>query len=180
MADEIEDAERPADEAGAATRASYSSVVYFHGMGSQRRYEETSRLVDCLDKYLVRQHRGGNSLGMLRNIRVRVEPLRGDPQPKGIIGYIRTIFSGGPQAEAEPPRSVRFYEVYWAPVMADSKSAWGVAKWLFKQPLRPWRTVACESRRASLTASSTRRATSSINRRNRRRNASCPTGRQPF
>ena len=120
MADEIEDAERPADEAGAATRASYSSVVYFHGMGSQRRYEETSRLVDCLDKYLVRQHRGGNSLGMLRNIRVRVEPLRGDPQPKGIIGYIRTIFSGGPKAEAEPPRSVRFYEVYWAPVMADS------------------------------------------------------------
>jgi hypothetical protein len=158
MADEIEDAERPADEAGAATRASYSSVVYFHGMGSQRRYEETSRLVDCLDKYLVRQHRGGNSLGMLRNIRVRVEPLRGDPQPKGIIGYIRTIFSGGPKAEAEPPRSVRFYEVYWAPVMADSKSAWGVAKWLFKQPLRPWRTLRApwrerqRLRRASLVA----------------------------
>jgi hypothetical protein len=143
MADEVEDGERPANEAGATTRGSYSSVVYFHGMGSQRRYEETSRLVDCLDKYLVRQHRGGNSLGMLRNIRVRVEPLRGDPQPKGnpkgIIGYIRTIFSGGPKAE--PPRAVRFYEVYWAPVMADSKSAWGVAKWLFKQPLRPWRTL---------------------------------------
>jgi hypothetical protein len=139
MTDEVEDAARPADETGANPRAPYSSVVYFHGMGSQRRYEETSRLVDCLDKYLVRQHRSGNSLGMLRNIRARVEPLRGDSQLKGIIGYIRTIFSGGPQAP--PPSSVRFYEVYWAPVMADSKSAWGVAKWLFKQPLRPWRTL---------------------------------------
>jgi len=156
MTDEVEDAARPADETGANPRASYSSVVYFHGMGSQRRYEETSRLVDCLDKYLVRQHRSGNSLGMLRNIRARVEPLRGDPQPKGIIGYIRTIFSGGPQAP--PPSSVRFYEVYWAPVMADSKSAWGVAKWLFKQPLRPWRTLRApwrerqRLRRASLVA----------------------------
>jgi hypothetical protein len=53
---------------------------------------------------------------------------------------------------------VRFYEVYWAPVMADSKSAWGVAKWLFKQPLRPWRTLRApwrerqRLRRASLVA----------------------------
>jgi len=40
--------------------ASYSSVVYFHGMGSQRRYEETSRLIDSIDRYLVRQHRSGH------------------------------------------------------------------------------------------------------------------------
>src|SRR5260370_4438653 len=105
MADEIEDAERPADEAGAATRASYSSVVYFHGMGSQRRYEETSRLIDCLDKYLGRQHREGNSLGMLRNIRARVEPLRGNPQSRDLVGFIRTISSGGSGQPASAVRS---------------------------------------------------------------------------
>src|SRR4051812_5218971 len=122
----------------------YSSVVYFHGMGSQRRYEETSRLIDRLDRFLVRLPGGDSPLGFLRNIGAHVEPLRSGAEPDAkpasadIIGFIRTDFSGGKGAKAS---LVRFYEVYWAPVMADNKSAWGVAKWLFKQPLRPWRTL---------------------------------------
>jgi hypothetical protein len=174
MSGEVKDAAPLAERPGAQKRAPHSSVVYFHGMGSQRRYEESSRLVDCLDKYLVRQHESGNSVGMLSKIRVRVEALRGDPKPKGvigyvddkpilgasqpegIIGYIRTIFSKGD--EPQPPIAVRFYEVYWAPIMADNKSAWGVAKWLLKQPVRPWRTLRApwrerqRLRRASLVA----------------------------
>jgi hypothetical protein len=139
MTSDLDNAERPKDEAGGADRASYSSVVYFHGMGSQRRYEETSRLIDCLDRHLVGQHRAGNSLGMLRNIRVRVEPLRSAQASSDIVGYIRTVFAAGPQVREA--MSVRFYEVYWAPIMAGNKSPWGVAKWLFKQLLRPWRTL---------------------------------------
>jgi hypothetical protein len=139
MADDLEGAEQPEDLTDGANRASYSSVVYFHGMGSQRRYEETSRLIDCLDRYLVGQHRSGNSQGTLRNIKVRVEPLRPGKASGDIVGYIRTVFSGGP--EVRQASSVRFYEAYWAPVMAGNKSAWGVAKWLFKQPWRPWGTL---------------------------------------
>ncbi|QWG21687.1 hypothetical protein KMZ93_16995 [Bradyrhizobium sediminis] len=156
MASDLDNAERPKDEAGGADRASYSSVVYFHGMGSQRRYEETSRLIDCLDRFLVGQHRAGNSLGMLRNIRVRVEPLRSAQASSDIVGYIRTVFAAGPQVQEAI--SVRFYEVYWAPIMAGNKSPWGVTKWLFKQPLRPWRTLRSpwrerqRLRRASLAA----------------------------
>ncbi|QWG20332.1 hypothetical protein KMZ68_11090 [Bradyrhizobium sediminis] len=156
MASDLDNAERPKDAAGGADRASYSSVVYFHGMGSQRRYEETSRLIDCLDRYLVGQHRAGNSLGMLRNIRVRVEPLRSAQASGDIVGYIRTVFAAGPQVREAI--SVRFYEVYWAPIMAGNKSPWGVTKWLFKQPLRPWRTLRSpwrerqRLRRASLAA----------------------------
>lgn len=156
MANDVNNAERPKDEAGGADRTSHSSVVYFHGMGSQRRYEETSRLIDCLDRYLAGQHRAGNSLGMLRNIRVRVEPLRSAQASGDIVGYIRTAFAAGPQVREAI--SVRFYEVYWAPIMAGNKSPWGVAKWLFKQPLRPWRTLRSpwrerqRLRRASLAA----------------------------
>jgi hypothetical protein len=139
MADNANDGDRPKGESGGADRASYSSVVYFHGMGSQRRYEETSGLIDCLDRYLVGQHRAGHSLGLLRNIRVRVEPLRAGHGSSDIVGYIRTVFAAGPKAEQAI--SVRFYEVYWAPIMAGNKSPWGVTKWLFKQPLRPWRTL---------------------------------------
>jgi hypothetical protein len=136
-------------------RARYSSVVYFHGMGDQRRYEETSRLIDSLDRYLVNQNAGGNDLGRLRNIKVRVEPLRSDRSSKDIVGFIRTAYSGG---NGQGAGSVRFYEAYWAPVMAENKSAWGVVKWLFKQPLRPWRTLRSpwrerqRLRRASLVA----------------------------
>lgn len=156
MANDLNDGERPKDDSGGADRASYSSVVYFHGMGSQRRYEETSRLIDCLDRYLVGQHRASNSLGMLRNIKVRVEPLRSAQATSDIVGYIRTAYATGPQVREAS--SVRFYEVYWAPIMAGNKSPWGVAKWLFKQPLRPWRTLRSpwrerqRLRRASLAA----------------------------
>src|SRR6266850_3048988 len=137
MANDLESTERPEEAPKDPKRATYTSVVYFHGMGSQRRYEETSRLVDRLDQYLAGQYRRGKSLGYLRHITARVEPLRPDQASKDIVGYIRTNLSGDPEAEKGV---VRFYEAYWAPVMADSKSPWGVLKWLLRQPLRPWQT----------------------------------------
>lgn len=126
-----------ADEATAA--ASYQSVVYVHGMGSQRRYEETSRLIDRLDQYLVRRRDRGSSLGILCNIKVRVEPLRGSDSLRDTVRYIRTVYTGAPGAES--PQTVRFYEVYWAPIMAEQKSAWGVLKWIVRQAVRPWHTL---------------------------------------
>lgn len=125
-------------DAKAPTRAPYTAVIYVHGIGNQRRYEETSRLVDRLDQYLQRQHLKGNSIGMLARVEPRVEPLRPDPA-KGIIAYIRTIFSTDPKFRNARP--VRFYEIYWAPMMAQTESTWRVIKWLFRQPLRPWSTL---------------------------------------
>jgi hypothetical protein len=121
-----------------AKRAPYTAVIYVHGIGNQRRYEETSRLVDRLDQYLQREHQRGNSIGMLAKIEPRVEPLRPDPD-KGIIAYIRTIFATGPKFQGA--RAVRFYEIYWAPIMAQTGSATRVIRWLFRQPLRPWSTL---------------------------------------
>ncbi len=134
----VESTPEPNDGPAPEARAAFTSVVYVHGIGSQRRYEETSRLVDRLDQYLQRQHARGNSIGMLSKIRPRVEPLRPDPG-KGIIAYIRTVFSTGPRFENA--RSVRFYEIYWAPIMAQTDSARRVIQWVFRQPLRPWRTL---------------------------------------
>jgi hypothetical protein len=129
----------PKDTEPAPERAPYDAVVYFHGMGSQRRYEETSRLVDSLDRLLVHDHRDGRSRGMLSNIKVRVEPLRALQASNAIVGYIRAFFSEGPRAQGGC--TVRFYEAYWAPIMAGQKSPWAVLKWMFRQPLRPWRTL---------------------------------------
>lgn len=53
----------------------YTAVVYFHGMGSQRRYEELSRLVHALDIYdHLRPEDPG--WGRLRFIRAVLEARR--------------------------------------------------------------------------------------------------------
>lgn len=145
MSTEATGAKKPAEKAKPAEapkgepRAPHVGVVYFHGMGSQRRYEETSYLVDQIDRYLGNRHRSGASLGLLRDITACVEPLHPAAGQPGTIGYIRAKFSAGPQTpEAQ---TLRFYEVYWAPVMAEQKSPLRVLKWIFSQPLRPFKTL---------------------------------------
>jgi hypothetical protein len=131
-----------ADAEGKAERdksALYSSVVYFHGMGSQRRYEETSRLIDRLDKYLFERYRKHKQPGLLANIKARVEPDRCRPGSEEIVGYVRTVHADS--TKMLNAFTVRFYEVYWAPIMAEQKSPWAIVQWLFKQPLRPWTTL---------------------------------------
>ena len=60
-----------------AQTAKYTAVIYTHGMGSQRRFEETSRLVDSIDNYLSHSHRSeGQSKGYLTKIRPRLEQAR--------------------------------------------------------------------------------------------------------
>ena len=118
----------------------YTAVVYVHGMGSQRRYEETARLVDAIDRHLYRAYHGDNAgLGMLGKIKPRSEPHR--DVPGGAITFIRALLFPPKSRAGEPTTMVRFYEAYWAPVMAGSKSPWGVFKWIVKQASRPLRTL---------------------------------------
>lgn len=127
---------RPRGEKARGKGGPWSAVVYVHGMGSQRRYEETSRLVDRLDDYVNGRQGTPKSVGMLSSIDAQVEPLR--PELTDTIGYIDTRYSDG---TPKPAANVRFYEAYWAPVMAETSSPLSVARWLFRQPLRPWKTL---------------------------------------
>lgn len=128
-----------ATQAGQNKPAAYTAVVYFHGMGSQRRYEETSHLVDQIDRYLGNRARAGDQLGQLRSIKARVEPLHPKLGQSGTVSHLRAKLVDPP---LEPDnRSLRFYEVYWAPIMAEQKSPWGVLKWIFRQPFRPLDTL---------------------------------------
>jgi len=145
---------KPAPEA--KEKGAYSSVVYFHGMGSQRRYEETSRVIDSLDRYMASQRTGSEPLGYLRDVEAAVELLRPATPTNDTVGYIHTRFMM--DTKGRQAHEVRFYEAYWAPVMAERKSAWGIVKWIFRQPLRPWSTLRTpwrerqRLRRASLVA----------------------------
>lgn len=126
-------------QAGQRNPASYTAVVYFHGMGSQRRYEETSHLVDQIDRHLGNRARAGDQQGRIRGIKAGIELLHPRLGQPGTISYVKARLLDPP---VEPDnRSIRFYEVYWAPIMAEQKSPWGVLKWIFRQPFRPLDTL---------------------------------------
>jgi hypothetical protein len=131
----------------AAQNKPYTAVFYFHGMGSQRRLEETSRLVDSLDRYSNRT---------LFEIHARLEP--GTKKPDQTFTYIRAEYNTSSKDKNSKTQWVRFYEVYWAPVMAGQKSALGVLKWMVRQTIRPFYTLRSpwrerqRLRRASLAA----------------------------
>ncbi len=112
----------------------YTAVIYFHGMGAQRRYEEISRLVDALDRlsYVKRDTvMAGIPVDKLTRIEARLEPSR--VQTDDRVSYIRAYYDRG---EAQPvgfTTAYRFYEAYWAPLAAGKSSARSVIKWLFRQ-----------------------------------------------
>ncbi|MDB5348089.1 MAG: hypothetical protein JWP89_6466 [Schlesneria sp.] len=130
--------ETPVEAAGKQTdvRAEYVAVVYFHGMGSQRRLEETSRLVEALDDV------SNNGKRALFDITCHVEPS--SVMPGEVIQYIRTLHPGTRQNTMNGPlaprssRLVRFYEGYWAPITAQEVGAKAVLLWLVKQATRPY------------------------------------------
>ncbi|WP_375687508.1 hypothetical protein [Pseudooceanicola sp. LIPI14-2-Ac024] len=110
----------------------YTAIVHFHGMGSQRRYEESCRLIDSLHRYLGSDAARAKSLGRLVGIGARQEPHRIDKDE--VVTYVRARhLSAGSREE----REIRVYECYWAPAMAGSKSVVGITKWMLLQTVRP-------------------------------------------
>lgn len=112
----------------------YTAVVYVHGMGSQKRYEEISRLLDSLTTYV---HKCRDRPHALNGFRVGSEKLR-SKKDGGEISYIEVTYSG---SDNSPPRVFRFYEVFWAPVTAGGVSITEVAIWMFKCTLMPIRSL---------------------------------------
>ncbi len=125
----------------------YTAVVYFHGMGSQKRYEEISRLLDCLDQHAQPPRADdAEKTGKLRNIHASMEPHR--MNGKGDISYVQ-LRHHHTVNQSHRRDNYRFYEAYWAPVAAGGVPERDVLKWMFQQipnPIRslmaPWRTRA--------------------------------------
>ena len=114
----------------------YVGVIYFHGMGSQRRYEEVSRLIESMDGYLAAKKAAGEPRGFLIKIKPRLKPSRVAEGKNA--NYIRADYL---ERRKTKPVSVRFHEVYWAPIMAGQRSALGVFKWILKRAVRPFGTL---------------------------------------
>jgi pimeloyl-ACP methyl ester carboxylesterase len=121
------------DEAAAK---GFTALIYFHGMGSQRRYEESARLIDVIDRYLGSTFRErGEQLGSLTDIDPRIEPSGSIPGKT--VTYVRTKHKFKDDDGNQQVNEVRVYESYWAPSMVAEPSVTAVVKWIFAQALRP-------------------------------------------
>jgi len=119
------------------------AVVFFHGIGRQRRYETTAYLLEALDDWVFASYRArdGQFPQPRLDIRTRSEELRADGTPDGATIVYQ-------QADYQKIR-VRFYEGYWAPATVMGTSAGAAFVWLMRQLLRPitvlwtpWRSYA--------------------------------------
>ena len=116
--------------------APHTAVIYFHGMGSQRRLEETSRIIDSLDNH------GHNKKLNLFDVTCHIEPSR--VAPGETVQFIRTALiekpgvRGAKSSNPRTPAQVHFYEGYWAPITATGVKPWTVFWWLLKQAFRPF------------------------------------------
>jgi hypothetical protein len=134
-----------ASHAAPDTGNAYTAVVYFHGIGSQRRYEETSRLIDAMDALLTSDHLeyaenpALRDTGLIRKIETFHEPDH--EKPDATVTAIRARYFPPGAGNGVPGNEVRFYEAYWAPIMAGHATAWGVVKWAVSQVGRPFRSL---------------------------------------
>lgn len=126
----------------------YTALVYFHGMGEQKRYEEVSTLIDALEEYdrtlpPMDRHMDKHAL----------EFEFEQPRSPGLlreIGYIRV-----PSAPKDG-MEFRFYDAYYANITAGGVGPLAVFDWLLRLSLvpikimfTPWRSLP-RLRRATL------------------------------
>ncbi len=129
---------------------SYTAVVYFHGIGTQQRHEEISRLIDAIDQYSRTQDatKIGNPRGQQVNFEVsRVADSECDSDPVSFIEFHRRVDVPTTEIDAakkrgEPPPSpfrgaFRIYEGYWSSLIAQGLPATSVLKWLVGRATNP-------------------------------------------
>lgn len=116
-----------------STSAGYTAVVFFHGMGSQRRYGEMSNFLQELEEYdrkIAEKEPGG----WLKNIQGSLEESRTNPSKN--VAFIELRYAG---PERVGPYRFRFYETYWAPATAGGVPMYEVLWWLIRQTANPLR-----------------------------------------
>lgn len=128
----------------------YTAIIYFHGIGTQRRHEEISRLLDAIDQYSRSQD--GETIGYPRGQKVEFEVNRSknntnDDDPVNYIGFHRRVVlpkSVKDEVVQEGKRSpspfrgaYRLYEGYWSSVIAHGLPARHVLKWISGRTINP-------------------------------------------
>jgi len=113
-----------------ARQKPYVALVYFHGIGQQRRYEEVSRLIDGLNRYAP-ETKDKNDISLNQEHVLQFEPTRPDLEEslgRPAVGYVPLLYKG---------KEYRLYEAYYADLFAGGLRPTEVFFWLLKLSIRP-------------------------------------------
>lgn len=127
--------------------APYTAIVYFHGIGTQRRWEEISRLVDAFDQHA--QTQDGATIGRLRDLNPGTEKNRVTSQDDArYVSYVnfRRLTKQGPESQFKYVESFRLYEGYWSSIIAEGVPPLDVLSWAFNRALTPFFALAAHWR----------------------------------
>ena len=94
-----------------ARQKPYVALVYFHGIGQQRRYEEVSRLIDGLNRYAP-ETKDKNDISLNQEHVLQFEPTRPDLEEslgRPAVGYVPLLYKG---------KEYSMYEAYYAYLFA--------------------------------------------------------------
>ena len=110
---------------------SYTALVYFHGIGEQKRYEEVSRLVDALQRYDRRLE------PRMQDVSFEFERPRSNLSRD--VGYIHV--SCADKNDKSLCADYRFYDAYYANQIAGGVRPIEVFLWLLSLSLNPLRML---------------------------------------
>lgn len=117
----------------------YTGIIYFHGMGTPRRFFELTRVLDTLDRYATSQK---TSDQLVADRTVGFEPSRCDgPEPVAFIRFDKTSPSSTPSEPPEITGRFRLYESYWSPAAAGADNPLSVVLWVLARMLTPLRVL---------------------------------------
>jgi hypothetical protein len=107
-------------------------LIYFHGVGEQKRYEEVSRLIDELELYEPKIRQVKDSSEHCLEFEPTYPGL-GAAIGRPLVGYLPVSYDGKTE--------YRFYEAYYADLLAGGIRPTEVFLWLLKLSFRPVRIL---------------------------------------
>ncbi len=118
------------------------SVIYFHGIGNQRRFQETGRLIDSLETYcFTTKSENDDPTDQSTIHKLEVSGIRSersnDSSSDEDVSFVEVQPKNQSGLNARG-KTFRFYEVYWAPLAAKEVPPREVVSWLFNSG---WQTV---------------------------------------
>src|SRR5690348_12810436 len=113
---------------GAGPEERHTTVVFIHGIGEQRRHEDSARLASALSR---RALLAGIPLDGPEIDRVPDPAHPTDPERR-TVASLRMWFGATP---------VRFDDVYWAPLVAGLTNFRSLQQWLRGKAARPFRVL---------------------------------------
>lgn len=133
---------------------SYTAIIYFHGIGTQRRHEEISRLLDAVDQFSRSQD--AQTVGHPRGQDVKLEVPRNTNadllnKPVSYIEFHRRVEVSAEEkarAKADGRREpspfrgyFRLYEGYWSSLIAKGLAPRRVLLWIAGRATNPLRSL---------------------------------------